>query len=307
MATMTYRDFLRGRPSTPELSRMWDRAHNGGRLYGQSVPGAPIDPSTGLPYPRYNPRGTGYGPGTPPPPGGPAAVVGVPPGVAAPPAPPPPYALPVDPRIESLLMQGRGAVTAGNAGRMALGTNTAFGLTDSGLLERSGAEVRDTRPAGFAEAPDLNNVTYRIIIGPEGRLYRQAYAAIDAGAASRGMGYSSARTNARGEQKKSLDQSVNSTLRGFDSSQNQSLIDQGKGLDAIAGGIADVRFEQAATQAALPVPETIPTPAVSTPASPNATTAAPRPRVLPTVKVIKRPAVKKPVVRPVSWLRTGWR
>lgn len=306
MATMTYRDFLRGRSSTPELSRAWDRVYNGGKLYGQSVPGAPINPATGLPYPRHNPRGTGYGPGIAPPPGGPPAVIGVPPGVEAPPAPAP-YALPVDPRIEALLMQGRGAVTAGNAGRMALGTNTAFGLTDSGLLERSGAEVRDTQNAGFSEAPDLNNVTYRVIVGPEGRLYRQAYAAIDASAASRGAAYSSARDNAQTDQRRSLDQSLNATLRGFDASQNKSLIDQGKGLDDIAGGIADVRFEQASTQAELPVPEPTPTPVVSTPASPKATTAAPRPASrLPVVKVIKKKTVKPPVVRPASYFRTGW-
>ncbi len=278
--SMSYPDFLRGRRSTPELAKFWDARFNYGRRFGVNQTPAPAAPAA------------------------PVAPAAAP---APAPAAPAPYALPVDPRIEALLMQGRGAVTAGNAGRMALGTNTAFGLTDSGLLERSGAEVRDTQNAGFSEAPDLNNVTYRVIVGPEGRLYRQAYAAIDASAASRGAAYSSARDNAQTDQRRSLDQSLNATLRGFDASQNKSLIDQGKGLDDIAGGIADVRFEQASTQAELPVPEPTPTPVVSTPASPKATTAAPRPASrLPVVKVIKKKTVKPPVVRPASYFRTGW-
>lgn len=267
MATMSYATFLRGRPSSRQLAVQWDKLHNGGAKFGQSVPGAPINPATGLPY-TNTPYGTGYGPGIAAPGLAPVTTPGA---VAAPAAPaaPAPEAVTLgpDPRIESYLMQGRGAVAGGNAGRLALGTNTAFGLTDSGLLERSRAEQAGSANAGFADAPDLNNITYRIIQGPEGRLYRQAYASIAASGAARGAGYGSGQTNAQEQARGQLNAQRNATMRGFDASQNQSLFDQSKGLGQIAQNIADVRAEQAATAAAVPVPEPV---AVPTPASPTA-------------------------------------
>lgn len=193
----------------------------------------------------------------------------------------PPVTLPVDPRIENYLMQGRGAVDAANAGRLALGTNTAFGLTDSGLLERSGTQVAGTASAGFADAPDLNNITYRVIVGPEGRLYRQAFASIDASAAQRGAAYSSARDNQQAASQQALDNQLNAALRAFNDRQNSSLATEASGLGQIGQNIAQVRAEQAATLAGTPAPAaTTPTPTGAVPGAtkPAGTT------VLPTVK-----------------------
>ena len=105
------------------------------------------------------------------------------------------------------------------------------------------------------------------MVGPEGRLYRQAYAAIDSAAAARGGAYSSARDNAQEQSHRNLDNSVNAALRGFDASQNASLSSQAAGLATIGSGIAGVRQEQAATLAATPVPVTPATPAA--PAAPT--------------------------------------
>lgn len=274
MATMSYATFLRGRPSTSALAHLWDQTYNSGLRFG-----AP-----------------------------PAAAA------AAPAAPAPEtVTLGPDPRIESYLAQGRGAVASGNAGRLALGTNTAFGLTDSGLLERSRAEQAGSANAGFADAPDLNNITYRIIQGPEGRLYRQAYASIAASGAARGAGYGSGQTNAQEAARGQLNAQRNATMRGFDASQNQSLFDQSKGLGQIAQNIANVRAEQAATAAAIPVPEPV---AVTTPASPTAPATAGISTATamgikkagtgkPPVKKIPT-KVKPPVVRNISYFAKGW-
>lgn len=193
-------------------------------------------------------------------------AVGSPAAAAAPAAPAAaaPLTLPVDPRIEAYLMQGRGTVTAANAGRQVLGTNTALGLTDSGLLERSGTAVAGQANAGFPDAPDLNNITYRIIVGPEGRLYRQAYATINGSAAQRGAGYGSGTTNARRQATTDLNNQVNQRLRGFSGQQDASLQQEAGALGSLGASIAGVRSEQAATLAATPAPPTVaaaPTPA----------------------------------------------
>lgn len=178
-------------------------------------------------------------------------------------------ALPVDPRIEALLTAARGQVAQGNARRNQLAILSALGLTDAGLLERSGAFQAGSQSAGFAEAPDLNNVTYGVTQGPQGRAFRQAYQGIDSSAAARGAGYGSSRQNATFAATTALQNQINAGLRGFDAQQTGTLTDQANGLSTLGQSIGDIRFEQAREAAAAPPPA----PAAPAPLSPAVSTA----------------------------------
>lgn len=178
-------------------------------------------------------------------------------------------ALGVDPRIEALLTAARGRVGQSNAQRQQLALLAALGLTDSGLLERSNAQVAGTSAAGFAEAPDLMNTTYGVQIGPQGRAFRQGLGAVDASAAARGAGYGTSRRNARFQLTRELNDQVNRAIRDFDARQSGTLMDQSGSLDSLASGIADIRFQQGREEAERRRQEAAtPAPAAPTPRNP---------------------------------------
>lgn len=177
-------------------------------------------------------------------------------------------ALPVDPRIEAILAGGRGIVSSANAGRQQLSILAALGLTDSGLLERASSQVAGQQSAGFAEAPDLMNTTYGIQQGPEGRQFRQAAGSIASAAAQRGASYGSATQNAQLLARRALLQQLAAQIRGFDTSQFNTLQQEGKDLSPLGSSIADIRWQQAQDAAAAPPPAPAaaqPTPAAGAP------------------------------------------
>jgi len=161
-------------------------------------------------------------------------------------------ALPVDPRIEAYLAGGRGLVSTGNAQRRQMSILAALGLTDSGLLERSGSVLQGTQGAGFAEAPELMNESYAAQQGPEGRAFRQAFQSIDSAAAQRGAAYGSARDNAQSGARSALLQQLAASLRQFDAQQARSITDQMAPLGELGGNIAQIRWEQGREAAAAP-------------------------------------------------------
>jgi hypothetical protein len=189
-------------------------------------------------------------------------------------------ALAVDPRIESLLAAARGQVTAGNAQRNQDAIMAALGLTGSGLFERASAVQQGSASAGFAEAPELQNLTYGFKLGPEGRLFRDAHTGLNAAAGARGVTGGSGLQNQQLLARRSLLQQATQQQRAFDAGQSQSLMSQGQGLSSLAQGVADIRFDQAreaAAQQALTDQQARDAAAASAAAGGNATTGVARP------------------------------
>ncbi len=202
-------------------------------------------------------------------------------------------ALPVDPRIEALLSGGRGLVATGNAQRQQASILAALGLTESGLLERSGSVLQGSANAGFAEAPDLLNQTWGVQRGPEGRAFRQTQGQIDASAAQRGAAYSSGRDNAQAAGRTALLQQLAGSIRGYDGAQAQSIMGQMQPLGELGRSIAEIRFEQGREAAATPA---VPGPSEAFQAAMTPATGAPGISAMPMKKATKGPA-RQPLKR----------
>lgn len=210
-------------------------------------------------------------------------------------------ALPVDPRIEALLAGGRGLVATGNAQRQQMSLLAALGLTDSGLLERSGSFLQGSAGAGFSEAPELMNESYGVTQGPEGRAFREARYGIDAAAAQRGAAYGSARTNQNAQARSALLQQLAASLRQFDTQQSRSITDQMAPLGELGANIGQIRWEQGREAAAAAAPPAPSTPSAAFQAAMTPVTGQPAVERMPMKKPTKGPArvplKRAPVVR----------
>lgn len=148
-------------------------------------------------------------------------------------------------RIDTINTGIAGLPSIFNPKRRSLAYETAAGLNESGLLQ--GANVEEVNEGG--------NIVYRLVRGPDGRLYSQAFRQINAAQADRGAFYSSANVRGQREARRELDTRVNQAFRGFGAAQ-QDLTDQQAAEDRrLRGELGVARGEYADWQAAQPVPD----------------------------------------------------
>ena len=184
-------------------------------------------------------------PAAPPAPGGGAAE-------SAPPAAPP---LPTNPFLEESLVdieeQIAGLPGRFNPLRLRLASNTAADLARLGLFRD--VIARETKDAD-------GNVTFRLVTGPDGRAYRQAFRRTDASHASRGTLNSSFAQHDRQASRRALDDQRQAALRGFGERQEGITAQQAAALRGLQGERRGVRGSIAEWQAAQQAPPAPPQP-----------------------------------------------
>lgn len=175
-------------------------------------------------------------------------------GATSSPAPPPPAPAPgiapppTDPNrqsaIDSLIAWLASLPGTYNTRRKDLAAETSTGLVESGLFDS--ANYEGTTGEG-------GNITYRIVVGPNGRLYRQAFSSARDSFNARGLLGSSFMQRAQREGKQALDVGVAQGLRGFDKSQG--ALGEQQSADVLRGqqDISGKRTEYGDWQRAQPV------------------------------------------------------
>lgn len=231
-----------------------------------------------------------------------------------PPAPPAPISL-ADMRLPGLQADLQAIPGRFNDQRRGDANDILRGLLSSGLLE-SGTLAEEKSASGIpgADGADQQNIVYKIIPGPGGKMYRQAYMSTVASQNARGF-LESSQTNQRVQEGKAgLDANVNDALQALLKHSSQSLDDQRSATSSASGAITGVKQEAAdKAQAAGPPPPTaatsVPLP-TSTPAVGSSNTAA-RPAVRPApplhgAVIPSAPVRKRPMTKPqwVTWHQT---
>lgn len=119
-----------------------------------------------------------------------------------------------------------------NLKRSTLATDYATNLSEAGLADTGTTqEVRDSTN------PNNPNIKYRVVLSPDGRMYRQAYLSVGAGMAKRGFSSSSDAVDQQAEERRVLNLRRDKALRdfstqqgGLDSQQAQRATDLGTQL-----------------------------------------------------------------------------
>lgn len=136
------------------------------------------------------------------------------------------------------------------------------------------------------QAPDAEGkITYRIVTGADGKLYRQAFAQTRDSFNSRGLLGSSFDMKARRDAKQALDTRMTDILRGYDQTvgglrdqQTQETTQTSWDLSKARGDYADWQAQQPASVAAsMAPPPAVQTAAPITPGGPQPVRAAPKP------------------------------
>lgn len=174
-----------------------------------------------------------------------------------------------DPRLPGIEAQLRAVPGSFNDARQVTARNTLQGLIDAGYWE-SGSLAEESVDSGIlgADGQQQKNIVYKLIAGPGGKLYRQAYETTRDAQNQRGFLESSQTDQTIRDRRAGLDQKVTQTLRGLSDEMTGSL---GKQRDAIAGLDKDRRgvlAENAQEQSTEPSSYVTPTPAA--PATPAA-------------------------------------
>ncbi len=199
-----------------------------------------------------------------------------------------------------------------NPQRMNLADTAQNSLWDQGFTENTGGpKVDQTTPNG--------DMTYKLTIGPDGRLYRQQYQAVRTSQNARGKLFSSQTVDRTTETGRTLNAARDQVQRGFgDAQTGVTAAEQAQATDLasarqmIQGQYADYRGERARadqgtvdairTQNAATMADWQ---AYQPPPTPAAVAAPARPAVV-RAPIVRSPPIPKRRV-PFSYFRTGWR
>lgn len=154
-----------------------------------------------------------------------------PPPLATPAPPPPPAPLPVSygqqAGIDAYGNQIGALPGIYNPKRLSIYAEGARNLTDQGLYDTATADVAGTGADG--------TVTYKILTGPDGRAYRQAYQSIGSSANARGTLFGSNAQRDTAQAQTSLNNQRDAYLRGLAGQQDATTADQASQLLGLSG------------------------------------------------------------------------
>lgn len=196
--------------------------------------------------------------------------------------------------IDQVLANIRALPSLYNPQQLSLASNTAADLVGQGYFDNA-TPTADVHPIDMAipaaERPTAPDITYRIVQGTDGRLYRQAYASITGGAAAHGAGYGSqTEANLAGAQQQ-LNAARDAILRNYQTSSSGLLTQEGQDLQGYQQDLAGKRAGYAEWQAGQSVP------AIAPPARPGITV---------TPQAPQSPApLPKPVTTALGTINTG--
>lgn len=212
------------------------------------------------------------------------------PAAASAPAPPP---LPTDPNREAAIQAiiNRLAALPGiyNTQRKDLAANTVAGLVEGGLLDS----------ASFAEQPgEGGNITYKLVVGPNGRLYRQAFTGARDSFNAHGLLNSSFMRRAQADSQRDLDTRLAQATRGYDQASRGITDAQRQETQGLEGDLTRGRTEYGDWQRGQPAPFSA-TQALAQPVNTTApdTGGGPQPYQKPTAP---KPVAPKPKPKPKS-------
>ena len=186
---------------------------------------------------------------------------------AAPPPPPPPApaAAPVSfgqqAGIDSITGRIAAAPDVYNPQRLALYTEGGRSLTDQGFFDTAQVDVASQAADG--------STSYRIVKGPDGRLYREADSGINASANARGMLFSSAAREQRAAAARDLNNDRERFLTGLSSRQDAITGQQTETVTGLRGDLSQAQGDYADWRASQPVPVPPEAPAAPTSAAPK--------------------------------------
>lgn len=190
-----------------------------------------------------------------------APVTNTTPAVPAPTATAVPAAQDADPRVAANLAQTRGVPGSYNDERRTGANMTLRELINAGLVEGGSlGEERSASGVTDAAGADIPNIVYKIVMGADGRAYRQAFLDVASSQNARGFLESSQTNQRQYDEKSGLDRTRNDALFRLGSGQQSSL---GAEKDTIAGygsDLAGVRSAIAESQSNIPA---IPQPVAS--------------------------------------------
>lgn len=180
--------------------------------------------------------------------------------------------------IDSIL-RGLGILpTLYNPQRRELAYTTAAGLNEQGLTDNTTVDTAGTDAAG--------NVTYRLVRGLDGRLYKQAFRQTASAMNAAGTLQSSFTEDRLREDKRGLDSAANAAIQGFQAGQssitNQQADEWRKNAESLQQTRGDYADWQAQQPVALPAEQVTPlvAPAPSIGAPQPGSGVASRPRLI---------------------------
>lgn len=159
-----------------------------------------------------------------------------------------------------------------NTQRRVNATEGATGLVESGLLDSATTQE---------QAGEGGNVTYRIIVGPDGRLYRQAYANARDNFNARGLLGSSFMRHQQRDSREALNTQVAQTVRNIDSRQTGITGQQTTQTNDLLGQKAQASADYTDWQRQQPAPPTGPPPIMQTNTATPVTPGGPQPHARP--------------------------
>ncbi len=212
-----------------------------------------------------------------------------------------------DPRLPQLQSEMQAIPGTFNDARRMSANDLLRQLISSGLTE-SGSLAEEAANAGVPDGlgGTQKNIIYKVIVGPGGKAYRQAYESRVASQNARGVLESSETRRQIRDDRGELDRRVNDSLMGLSDVMQKSLASQRAATTDVGNRVAGVKADVAqdlknnippaattAAPAATAAPATL---AKAVTASPQAAASAEAPRTAPKVSSSKRSTVKRPLL-----------
>jgi hypothetical protein len=179
--------------------------------------------------------------------------------------------------IQSLIARLTGQSAIWNPRRLLGATETAASLNREGFTDNTTFQEGARDQAG--------NVTYRLVRGLDGRLYRQRFRQTNAAFNAQGTAESSFADRAQREGKRELDTARESTIRGFEAGQASTFGQQAEEYRGYADQLGGANAQYADWRAQQPVayeapigfePSVTPEPSIGAPHPGSGTPSQPR-------------------------------
>ena len=203
-----------------------------------------------------------------------------------------PTPTPRDPRIESALIQLRGIPGLFNTQRRGIYNDAQAALLTGNFFEDVSVDEARRADAGIttADGSMLQNLTFRLGLGAEGQVFRNARIGQMRNAASRGVGFGSSESRAQAAHLRDIQRQIAAIQTGASGAQDESLTDQTGAIQDIEGDIAGFTEENRLSEAAreAPVPETPATPDVGPAPAPEIPRIACRGNTMPNLDTLSK-------------------
>jgi hypothetical protein len=179
--------------------------------------------------------------------------------------------------IQSILARLVGLPGIFNPGRTLAATEAAAGLNREGFTDNTTFQEAARDQAG--------NITYRLVRGLDGRLYRQRFRQTNAAFNAQGMQESSFNQRAQREGRRELDTARESAIRGFEAGQASTFTQQADQYRDYADQLGGANAQYADWRASQPVsyeapvsfePSVTPEPSIGAPHPGSGTPSQPR-------------------------------